>query len=98
MTNVDTRSLTNSADNIGIFGVTNNDADNNSTAVNFLISSNRVLSNSLLINVGATTTLDGYAVTGTSNGYAFALQEYGRAVSATFIIADSQVLSVEGLT
>lgn len=48
-----------------------------SKAAQFSISSNRVLSNgnSLLINNGSTVILDGYEVTGTSNGYSFALQD-----------------------
>ena len=82
---------------LGIYNVTGGNfiSADNSTYAQFSISSNRVLSNSnsLLINNGATATIDGYAVTGTSNGYTFALQDnsfnlynvsYGGTGSATF--------------
>ncbi|MBQ7199691.1 MAG: hypothetical protein IJS29_10555 [Selenomonadaceae bacterium] len=66
-----------------------------SSAAQFSLSSNRVISNSnsLLIKNGSTATLDGYQITGTSNGYSFALQEdsftlnnvsYSGAGTATF--------------
>ena len=67
----------------------------NSVAAQISISASKVLSNanSLKINNGATATLDGYVVTGTANGYSFALQEnaltfdsisYSGAGTATF--------------
>ncbi len=82
---------------LGVYNVTGGNfvSADSSNAPNFSISSNRVLSNSnsLLINNGATATLDGYEITGTSNGYTFALQNnpftvndvsYSGAGTATF--------------
>lgn len=64
---------------LGVYNVTGGNfiSADSSRATEFNISSNRVLSNSnsILINNGATATIDGYAITGTSNGYSFALQD-----------------------
>ena len=64
---------------LGVYSVSGGNfvSADTSKAAQFFISSNRVLSNSnsLLINNGSTATVDGYAVTGTSNGYTFALQD-----------------------
>ena len=64
---------------LGVYSVTGGNfvSADSSTAAQFSIDSSRVLSNanSLLINNGATVTIDGYVVTGTSNGYSFALQD-----------------------
>ena len=82
---------------LGVYSVTGGNfiSADTATAAQFSISVDRVISNSnsLQINNGATSTLDGYVVTGTSNGYTFALQEdtltfgdisYSGAGSATF--------------
>ena len=82
---------------LGVYSVSGGNflSADNSVAAQISISASKVLSNSnsLLINNGATSTLDGYVVTGTANGYTFALKEdaltfdsisYSGAGSATF--------------
>ena len=64
---------------LGVYNVTGGNfiSADSSQVAQFSLTSNRILSNSnsLLINSGATATLDGYAITGTSSGYSFDLQE-----------------------
>ena len=84
---------------LGVYGVSGGNfiSADTSTVAQFDFTLQRILSNNdknyLMINNGATSTLDGYVVTGTSKGYTFALQEnalkfgdisYSGAGSATF--------------
>ena len=78
---------------LGIYSVTGGNFISADSSREFSISSNRVLSNSnsLLINNGATATVDGYKVTGTSNGYSFTLQDNDFIIPYTSIPDSSSV-------